>query len=81
MGWADNDDDAHIYDDDDEVAIGVDNDAVNDDDDVNDYDDVDLTQVGRRHIKNSLIASHPDRFAYPIPHTTRWWVLWWWLSQ
>jgi hypothetical protein len=27
--------------------------------------------VGRRHIKNSLIASHPDRFAYPIPHTTR----------
>ena len=27
--------------------------------------------VGRRHIKNSLIASHPDRYAYPIPHTTR----------
>ena len=27
--------------------------------------------VGRRHIKNSLISSHPDRFAYPIPHTTR----------
>ena len=27
--------------------------------------------VGRRHIKNSLIASHPERFAYPIPHTTR----------
>jgi len=27
--------------------------------------------VGRRHIKNSLIASHPDKFAYPIPHTTR----------
>ena len=23
--------------------------------------------VGRRHIKNSLIAAHPDRFAYPIP--------------
>ena len=28
--------------------------------------------VGRRHIKNSLIAAHPDKFAYPIPHTTRW---------
>ena len=27
--------------------------------------------MGRRHIKNSLIASHPDRYAYPIPHTTR----------
>ncbi|XP_052107063.1 peripheral plasma membrane protein CASK-like isoform X17 [Mytilus californianus] len=27
--------------------------------------------VGRRHIKNTLITSHPDRFAYPIPHTTR----------
>ena len=27
--------------------------------------------VGRRHIKNSLIAAHPDKFAYPIPHTTR----------
>jgi hypothetical protein len=27
--------------------------------------------VGRRHIKNSLIASHPDKYAYPIPHTTR----------
>ena len=27
--------------------------------------------MGRRHIKNSLIASHPDKFAYPIPHTTR----------
>ncbi|KAJ0009643.1 hypothetical protein NQD34_001345, partial [Periophthalmus magnuspinnatus] len=27
--------------------------------------------VGRRHIKNTLIAKHPDRFAYPIPHTTR----------
>ncbi|ESO92903.1 hypothetical protein LOTGIDRAFT_232969 [Lottia gigantea] len=27
--------------------------------------------VGRRHIKNTLITSQPDRFAYPIPHTTR----------
>ncbi|XP_070173887.1 peripheral plasma membrane protein CASK-like isoform X2 [Littorina saxatilis] len=27
--------------------------------------------VGRRHIKNTLITTHPDRFAYPIPHTTR----------
>ncbi|PAA55015.1 hypothetical protein BOX15_Mlig028881g1 [Macrostomum lignano] len=27
--------------------------------------------VGRRHIKNTLIQSAPDRFAYPIPHTTR----------
>ncbi|XP_051986624.1 calcium/calmodulin-dependent serine protein kinase b isoform X3 [Xyrauchen texanus] len=27
--------------------------------------------VGRRHIKNTLIAKDPDRFAYPIPHTTR----------
>ncbi|XP_026318562.1 peripheral plasma membrane protein CASK isoform X4 [Hyposmocoma kahamanoa] len=27
--------------------------------------------VGRRHIKNSLIARHPDLYAYPIPHTTR----------
>uniref|UniRef100_A0A3Q3W2X2 Peripheral plasma membrane protein CASK n=1 Tax=Mola mola TaxID=94237 RepID=A0A3Q3W2X2_MOLML len=27
--------------------------------------------VGRRHIKNTLITQHPDRFAYPIPHTTR----------
>uniref|UniRef100_A0A1I8IQ56 WD_REPEATS_REGION domain-containing protein n=1 Tax=Macrostomum lignano TaxID=282301 RepID=A0A1I8IQ56_9PLAT len=27
--------------------------------------------VGRRHIKNSLIQGSPDRFAYPIPHTTR----------
>ncbi|XP_029105588.1 peripheral plasma membrane protein CASK-like isoform X8 [Scleropages formosus] len=27
--------------------------------------------VGRRHIKNTLITRHPDRFAYPIPHTTR----------
>ncbi|XP_067949133.1 peripheral plasma membrane protein CASK-like isoform X2 [Watersipora subatra] len=27
--------------------------------------------VGRRHIKNTLITRHPDKFAYPIPHTTR----------
>ncbi|PAA74978.1 hypothetical protein BOX15_Mlig017014g2, partial [Macrostomum lignano] len=27
--------------------------------------------VGRRHIKNTLIQTAPDRFAYPIPHTTR----------
>ncbi|KAM3959789.1 peripheral plasma membrane protein CASK-like isoform 2-T2 [Aphomia sociella] len=27
--------------------------------------------VGRRHIKNTLIARHPDQYAYPIPHTTR----------
>ncbi|XP_065319255.1 peripheral plasma membrane protein CASK-like isoform X2 [Gordionus sp. m RMFG-2023] len=27
--------------------------------------------VGRRHIKNTLIANHPSLFAYPIPHTTR----------
>ncbi|XP_043214617.1 peripheral plasma membrane protein CASK-like isoform X2 [Amphibalanus amphitrite] len=27
--------------------------------------------VGRRHIKNTLISSHPDMYAYPIPHTTR----------
>ncbi|XP_052004849.1 peripheral plasma membrane protein CASK isoform X12 [Xyrauchen texanus] len=27
--------------------------------------------VGRRHIKNTLITKHPERFAYPIPHTTR----------
>uniref|UniRef100_A0AAY5EUR5 Calcium/calmodulin-dependent serine protein kinase a n=1 Tax=Electrophorus electricus TaxID=8005 RepID=A0AAY5EUR5_ELEEL len=27
--------------------------------------------VGRRHIKNTLITKHPDKFAYPIPHTTR----------
>ncbi|XP_022239757.1 peripheral plasma membrane protein CASK-like isoform X2 [Limulus polyphemus] len=27
--------------------------------------------VGRRHIKNTLIANHPDKYAYPIPHTTR----------
>lgn len=23
--------------------------------------------VGRRHIKNTLITTHPDRYAYPIP--------------
>ena len=27
--------------------------------------------VGRRHIKNSLIAAHKEKYAYPIPHTTR----------
>ncbi|VDD80453.1 unnamed protein product [Mesocestoides corti] len=27
--------------------------------------------VGRRHIKNRLIQSSPDKYAYPIPHTTR----------
>ena len=27
--------------------------------------------VGRRHIKNTLIAMHPKRFAYPIPRTSR----------
>ncbi|XP_076260581.1 peripheral plasma membrane protein CASK isoform X3 [Rhynchophorus ferrugineus] len=27
--------------------------------------------VGRRHIKNTLIALRPDQYAYPIPHTTR----------
>lgn len=27
--------------------------------------------VGRRHIKNTLIGSNPDKYAYPIPHTTR----------
>jgi calcium/calmodulin-dependent serine protein kinase len=27
--------------------------------------------VGRRHIKNTLITAHPDKYAYPIPHTTR----------
>uniref|UniRef100_A0A3B3BG74 Calcium/calmodulin-dependent serine protein kinase b n=1 Tax=Oryzias melastigma TaxID=30732 RepID=A0A3B3BG74_ORYME len=30
-----------------------------------------LVLLGERHIKNTLIAKHPDRFAYPIPHTTR----------
>lgn len=23
--------------------------------------------VGRRHIKNTLIAKNPDKYAYPIP--------------
>ena len=23
--------------------------------------------VGRRHIKNTLITTHPDKYAYPIP--------------
>lgn len=27
--------------------------------------------VGRRHIKNTLINKYPERFSYPIPHTTR----------
>uniref|UniRef100_H2ZK21 Peripheral plasma membrane protein CASK n=1 Tax=Ciona savignyi TaxID=51511 RepID=H2ZK21_CIOSA len=27
--------------------------------------------VGRRHIKNTLISTHPEKFAYPVPHTTR----------
>ncbi|XP_022254054.1 peripheral plasma membrane protein CASK-like isoform X1 [Limulus polyphemus] len=27
--------------------------------------------VGRRHIKNTLIGNHPQKYAYPIPHTTR----------
>ncbi|XP_054713784.1 peripheral plasma membrane protein CASK-like [Uloborus diversus] len=27
--------------------------------------------VGRRHIKNTLISHHSDKYAYPIPHTTR----------
>jgi len=27
--------------------------------------------VGRRHIKNTMIANHPEHYAYPIPHTTR----------
>ncbi|XP_018496578.1 peripheral plasma membrane protein CASK [Galendromus occidentalis] len=27
--------------------------------------------VGRRHIKNTLIEGNPDKYAYPIPHTTR----------
>ncbi|XP_026121627.1 peripheral plasma membrane protein CASK-like isoform X2 [Carassius auratus] len=27
--------------------------------------------VGRRHIKNTLITKHPDRFAYPIPRKSR----------
>ncbi|XP_076334267.1 peripheral plasma membrane protein CASK-like isoform X1 [Tachypleus tridentatus] len=27
--------------------------------------------VGRRHIKNTLIGRHPEKYAYPVPHTTR----------
>nr|AAC80169.1 Camguk [Drosophila melanogaster] len=27
--------------------------------------------VGRRHIKNTLISKYPDKYVYPIPHTTR----------
>ena len=27
--------------------------------------------VGRRHIKNTLITTHPERFAYPIPRKYR----------
>lgn len=27
--------------------------------------------VGRRHIKNTLIAKHPDQYAYPIPRKFR----------
>lgn len=27
--------------------------------------------VGRRHIKNTLINKYPERFSYPVPHTTR----------
>ncbi|XP_063974834.1 peripheral plasma membrane protein CASK isoform X10 [Diachasmimorpha longicaudata] len=27
--------------------------------------------VGRRHIKNAIISKHPDKYTYPIPHTTR----------
>lgn len=27
--------------------------------------------VGRRHIKNTLIARHPDQYAYPIPRKYR----------
>lgn len=27
--------------------------------------------VGRRHIKNTLINKYPEKFSYPIPHTTR----------
>ncbi|KAH3807829.1 hypothetical protein DPMN_136177 [Dreissena polymorpha] len=27
--------------------------------------------VGRRHIKNTLITTHPERYAYPTPYTTR----------
>ncbi|XP_023212816.1 peripheral plasma membrane protein CASK-like, partial [Centruroides sculpturatus] len=27
--------------------------------------------VGRRHIKNMLINNHPEKYAYPLPYTTR----------
>lgn len=27
--------------------------------------------VGRRHIKNTLIAKYPDKYAYPIPRKSR----------
>ncbi|XP_076238416.1 peripheral plasma membrane protein CASK isoform X4 [Calliopsis andreniformis] len=27
--------------------------------------------VGRRHIKDTIIAKHPDKYAYPVAHTTR----------
>lgn len=27
--------------------------------------------VGRRHIKNTLIAKYPDKYAYPIPRKFR----------
>eukprot|EP00794_Sanderia_malayensis_P010960 gene10960-12121_t len=27
--------------------------------------------VGRRHIKNSIIDQFPERFSYPLPHTSR----------
>lgn len=34
--------------------------------------------VGRRHIKNTLIAKYPDKYAYPIPRKL---FLWGFLSQ
>ncbi|KAM8835790.1 55 kDa erythrocyte membrane protein [Synchiropus picturatus] len=27
--------------------------------------------VGRSHIKNALLTKYPEKFAYPLPHTTR----------
>ncbi|XP_028671925.1 55 kDa erythrocyte membrane protein [Erpetoichthys calabaricus] len=27
--------------------------------------------VGRSHVKSTLLAKHPDKFAYPSPHTTK----------
>ncbi|XP_019714350.1 55 kDa erythrocyte membrane protein isoform X2 [Hippocampus comes] len=27
--------------------------------------------VGRSHIKNSLLKKYPEKFSYPVPHTTR----------